>query len=101
MTSERGDFNLTGPLHLTDVDWKNVDHRRSVAVCLVQGVYILEQDRQENRQGPEALAAPWWELFHFRLHSQLVDDADHCSSDRKRAESPCKRKREISRQLET
>ncbi|CAL5437721.1 unnamed protein product [Camellia sinensis] len=78
MTSEREDFNLTGPLHLTDVDWKNVDHRRSVAACLVQGVYILERDRQENRQGPEALSAPWWELFHFRLHSQLVDDADHC-----------------------
>ncbi|GMP96683.1 hypothetical protein CsSME_00045215 [Camellia sinensis var. sinensis] len=56
---------------------KNADHRRSIAACLVQGVYILERDRQENRQGPEALAPPWWEFFHFRLHSQLVDDADH------------------------
>ncbi|KAG5539529.1 hypothetical protein RHGRI_019917 [Rhododendron griersonianum] len=55
----------------------NVDHRRSVAACLVQGVYILERDRQENRQGPQALASRWWEFFAFRLHTQLIDDADH------------------------
>ncbi|KAI8546198.1 hypothetical protein RHMOL_Rhmol07G0098600 [Rhododendron molle] len=55
----------------------NVDHRRSVAACLVQGVYILERDRQENRQGPQALASRWWEFFGLRLHTQLIDDADH------------------------
>ncbi|KAL6979450.1 hypothetical protein U1Q18_021113 [Sarracenia purpurea var. burkii] len=54
-----------------------MDHRRSVAACLVQGVYILERDRQESRHGSQALAPLWWEFFHFRLHSRLVDDADH------------------------
>ncbi|MFS7981678.1 hypothetical protein Hanom_Chr10g00953801 [Helianthus anomalus] len=51
----------------------NPDHRRSVAACLVQGVYILERDRQENRQALEALAPPWWKwnFFQFDLHSQL------------------------------
>lgn len=78
MASEREDFLLTGPLHLIDVDWKSDDHRRSVAACLVQGVYILERDRQEKREGPNALAPPWWETFNFKLHSRLLDDADQC-----------------------
>ncbi|KAF9609463.1 hypothetical protein IFM89_016462 [Coptis chinensis] len=37
--------------------WENAHHRRSVAASLVQGVYVLERDRQENRQGPHALAS--------------------------------------------
>ncbi|GFZ16393.1 UDP-D-glucose/UDP-D-galactose 4-epimerase 5 [Actinidia rufa] len=77
MSSEKENFDLSGPLHLTCVDWTNVDHRRSVAACLVQGVYILERDRQDNRQGSQALAPSWWEFFQFRLHTRLVDDADH------------------------
>ncbi|KAF9598443.1 hypothetical protein IFM89_027876 [Coptis chinensis] len=36
---------------------KNEYHRRSLAASLVQGVYVLERDRQENRQGPHALAS--------------------------------------------
>lgn len=43
---------------------------------MVQGVYILERDRHENRQGSEALAPPWWKFFHFNLHRHLTDDAD-------------------------
>ncbi|XAR70996.1 hypothetical protein NMG60_11028065 [Bertholletia excelsa] len=78
MASEREDFNLSGPLHLANVDWSSADQRKSIAACLVQGVYILERDRQENRQGPQALSPLWWEFFHFRLHTQLVDDADQC-----------------------
>ncbi|KDP25286.1 hypothetical protein JCGZ_20442 [Jatropha curcas] len=76
MASEREDFSLSGPLHLTVVDWTDAHHRRSVAASLVQGVYILERDRQLKRQGPEALANPWWEFFHFRLLRKLVDDVD-------------------------
>ncbi|KAM0068191.1 hypothetical protein Hdeb2414_s0002g00070301 [Helianthus debilis subsp. tardiflorus] len=56
----------------------NPDHRRSVAACLVQGVYILERDRQENRQASKALVPPWWNFFRFDLHSQLIDDVDSC-----------------------
>lgn len=48
----------------------------SVAASLVQGVYILERDRQERRLGPDALAPPWWTFLHFRLFRPLVDDVD-------------------------
>ncbi|KAK8538206.1 hypothetical protein V6N13_096011 [Hibiscus sabdariffa] len=78
MTSESEDFGLSGPLHLNSVDWTNFNHRRSVAASLVQGAYILERDRQEKRQGSQALAPPWWGFFHFKLIRQLVDDADSC-----------------------
>ncbi|KAJ0666063.1 hypothetical protein HanPI659440_Chr17g0662751 [Helianthus annuus] len=76
MASERDIFEISGPLHLTTIDWTDVDHRRSVAACMVQGVYIMQRDRQENRHGPAALAPPWWKFFSFDLHSQLIDDAD-------------------------
>ncbi|XP_065858581.1 GDSL esterase/lipase At4g10955 [Euphorbia lathyris] len=76
MATEREDFSLSGPLHLTAVDWTNSHHRRSVAASLVQGVYILERDRQLKRLGPDALAQPWWEFFHFSLLRKLVDDVD-------------------------
>ncbi|KAL4592745.1 hypothetical protein LXL04_005749 [Taraxacum kok-saghyz] len=72
--SDREYFELSGPTHLTTIDWTNPDHRRSIAACLVQGVYITELDRQENRQPP--LAPPWWQSFNFDIHSQLIDDAD-------------------------
>lgn len=62
MASERESFDLSGPLHLTYVLWDNPYHRMSVAACLVQAVYILERDRQENREGSDALAPPWWTL---------------------------------------
>lgn len=52
------------------------NHQTSVAACLVQGVYIQERDRQQNRRDSNALAPPWWEFFHFQLLSQLKDDAD-------------------------
>lgn len=55
---------------------KNVQHQRAIAASLVQSVYILERDRHEKREGPQALAPPWWEFFHFKLYHQLVDDAD-------------------------
>ncbi|XP_022737639.1 GDSL esterase/lipase At4g10955-like [Durio zibethinus] len=74
--STREIFCLSGPLHLTAVDWNNFHHRRSVAASLVQGVYILERDRQQNRQGPQAHAPPWWDFFNFQLIHQLVDDVD-------------------------
>ena len=48
----------------------------SVAASLVQGVYIIERDRQEGRVGSNALAPPWWTFFHFQLFRPLVDDVD-------------------------
>jgi len=43
---------------------------------LVQGVSVLERDRQWNRQGPDARAPAWWRFFHFELRRVLVDAAD-------------------------
>ncbi|KAI3898176.1 hypothetical protein MKW92_016174 [Papaver armeniacum] len=74
MASEKDDFIRSGPLHLTTVNWGNVHHRRSIAASLVQGVYVLERDRQEKNR--KALAPPWWEFFHFELLYTLVDDVD-------------------------
>lgn len=76
MASDREDFNLCGPSHLTDLDWANENHQRCVAACLVQGIYIVERDRQLQRQGSHALAHPWWDSFHFKLIRHLIDDAD-------------------------
>lgn len=52
---------------------KNEDHQRIIAACLVKSVYILEQDREGNREGSEALAPPWWESFGFKLIYELID----------------------------
>ncbi|WOK91470.1 GDSL esterase/lipase [Canna indica] len=76
MTSERDVFELSGPVHLTSVNWNCPHHQRSVAASLVQGAYVLERDRQLNRQGPEACAPPWWESFNFKVIRKLVDDVD-------------------------
>lgn len=81
MAYDRAIFSLSGPSHLTAIDWSNEHHRRSIAASLVQGVYVLERDRQKNRQGPQlqacANAPPWWESFHFKLNHPLIDDVDH------------------------
>ncbi|XP_026429131.1 GDSL esterase/lipase At4g10955-like [Papaver somniferum] len=65
-----------GPVNLTTVDWQNVHHRRIIAASLVCGSYFLEHDRQENRQGCEALAPQWWEFFNFQLLYPLIDSND-------------------------
>ncbi|KAK6926001.1 Fungal lipase-like domain [Dillenia turbinata] len=82
MASKNEIFSLSGPVHLNAVDWssylcrKDTSHRKSIAASLVQGVYVLEKDRQRNRHGPEALSPPWWSSFHFQLVRTLVDDVD-------------------------
>ncbi|XP_077227136.1 GDSL esterase/lipase At4g10955-like isoform X2 [Tasmannia lanceolata] len=76
MAPEKDTFDLSGPTDLTHIDWNIPAHRRSVAASLVQGVYVLERDRQKNRLEHEALAPAWWEFFHFQLLRKLVDDAD-------------------------
>lgn len=47
-----------------------------MAASLVQGVFALERDRQENRNGDQALGPPWWQFFNFRLVQNLVDQVD-------------------------
>ncbi|KAB2033183.1 hypothetical protein ES319_D04G001200v1 [Gossypium barbadense] len=77
MASGRANFSLSGPSQLKAIDWLNEHHRRSIAASLVQGVYVLERDRQKNREGHQVRCAPpWWESFHFRLNHRLIDDVD-------------------------
>ncbi|KAH7657857.1 alpha/beta-Hydrolases protein [Dioscorea alata] len=76
MVSERDIFDISGPLHLSSVNWKCPQHRRSVAASLVQSCYVLERDRQQNCLASEALAPAWWKFFHFELIRTLIDDAD-------------------------
>ncbi|XP_076952547.1 GDSL esterase/lipase At4g10955-like [Bidens hawaiensis] len=79
MVSHREVFDVSGPVHLLNsFDWRNTFHRRSVAASLVQGVYILERDRQRRTIGNEheTHAAPWYERFHFQLNHVLVDETD-------------------------
>ncbi|KAG5561519.1 hypothetical protein RHGRI_004531 [Rhododendron griersonianum] len=72
MATQYRSFNLSGPLYLTAVDWRNPHHRRSAAASLVQGVYSQEHDRQ----GHQALAPPWSDFFNFRLFRVMVDNDD-------------------------
>ncbi|CAO2178462.1 unnamed protein product [Urochloa humidicola] len=76
MPSLKDLFDASGPTYLTYVNWNCPHHRRSVMASLVQGVYVLERDRQWNRQGPDARAPAWWRFFHFDLRQVLVDAAD-------------------------
>ncbi|KAK0586867.1 hypothetical protein LWI29_013686 [Acer saccharum] len=78
MAPERHDFNLSGPLLTAKsaIDWKNEDYTRSAVASLVQGVYVVERDRQKKRKGSQALASPWWKSFNFQMLEQLVDDVD-------------------------
>ncbi|KAI3508377.1 hypothetical protein L1887_23384 [Cichorium endivia] len=75
MASHGEIFDVSGPVHLLNsFDWRNTFHRRSIAASLVQGVYLLERDRQ--RGSIEQVAPPWWERFHFQLNRVLVDESD-------------------------
>ncbi|XP_074284550.1 GDSL esterase/lipase At4g10955-like [Silene latifolia] len=74
--SEREIFGVCGPIHLNIVDWRVPDQRRSIAASLVQGVYVLERDRQNKRTNYEALAPIWWDFFHFQCIQILVDKVD-------------------------
>ncbi|XP_021843015.1 GDSL esterase/lipase At4g10955 [Spinacia oleracea] len=73
---EKENFDICGPHHLTSIDWRLAEHRRSVAASMVQGVFVLERDRQEKRTNHDALAPIWWNFFHFQCSHILVDQLD-------------------------
>ncbi|XP_062120128.1 GDSL esterase/lipase At4g10955-like [Humulus lupulus] len=77
MSTPIANFRVSGPSHLTTVDWENTHHRRVIAASLVEGAYLIELDRQENRLGLHAEAPPYWEFFHFSLNHVLIDSVDH------------------------
>ncbi|XP_040385634.1 GDSL esterase/lipase At4g10955-like [Oryza brachyantha] len=76
MPSQKDLFEVSGPTHLTYVNWNCPHHQRSVMASLVQGVYVMERDRQWNRHGHDARAPAWWRSFHFEMREALVDAAD-------------------------
>lgn len=47
-----------------------------VIACFIQGVYLLELDRQEKRDARTCLAPQWWRPFKYRLAQPLVDERD-------------------------
>ncbi|KAG7603293.1 Fungal lipase-like domain [Arabidopsis thaliana x Arabidopsis arenosa] len=75
--STRSDeLSRSGPPQIPNPDWNNLYHRTTVASCLVQGVYAKERDRENNRNGSESLATPWWKSFNFTLdESEILYDA--------------------------
>ncbi|KAJ4787467.1 alpha/beta-Hydrolases superfamily protein [Rhynchospora pubera] len=73
---KKDSFEVSGPTHLTSINWNCPNYQRSVAASLVQGVYVLERDRQKDRKGSEALALSWYQHFHFKLIETLLDDKD-------------------------
>ncbi|KAI3912484.1 hypothetical protein MKW92_013945, partial [Papaver armeniacum] len=55
---------------------QNAHHRRTISASLVSGAYVMEHDRQANRQGSDALAPQWWEFFNFEMLYPLFDTND-------------------------
>jgi len=47
-----------------------------VIACFIQGVYLLELDRQDKRDERTGLAPQWWRHFMYRLSQTLVDERD-------------------------
>ncbi|GLJ35280.1 hypothetical protein SUGI_0709910 [Cryptomeria japonica] len=76
MASKREIFNLSGPHHLIKPNWLDADHRRCIATSFVQGVYVRERDRQQQRLGLNAQAEIWWRYFNFKLIDCLIDGTD-------------------------
>ncbi|EOA20967.1 hypothetical protein CARUB_v10001302mg [Capsella rubella] len=70
------ELSRQGPPKIPSFDWNNLYHRTSLMSCLVQGVYAMERDSQNNRRGSESLAPPWWESFNFTLIKELRDPID-------------------------
>ncbi|XP_038685821.1 GDSL esterase/lipase At4g10955-like [Tripterygium wilfordii] len=70
-------FNLSGPFHLTSVDWGNPDHIRSILASFIQGVKIQQRNRKKGLEPHEFPASPWWTTFNFKLVDSLVDTDDN------------------------
>ncbi|XP_075097921.1 GDSL esterase/lipase At4g10955-like [Nicotiana tabacum] len=77
-------FHVLGPRHISSPgwrelissSWKDESYKRIVMACFVQAVYLLELDRQENRNIETALASQWWTPFKYKLVEVLVDERD-------------------------
>ncbi|TVU35616.1 hypothetical protein EJB05_17515 [Eragrostis curvula] len=78
------EFHVYGPRNLSPPSWKDLlrsswkdpNYRRMVIACFIQGVYLMELDRQEKRDERTGLAPQWWRPFKYRLAQPLVDERD-------------------------
>ncbi|XP_078432171.1 GDSL esterase/lipase At4g10955-like [Wolffia australiana] len=84
------DFHVCGPRNLSPPTWKDFfisswkdpNYKRAAIACLIQGVYLLELDRQRHVSAPPAAAATadlaprWWRPFNYRLTQALIDARD-------------------------
>nr|CAB3477860.1 unnamed protein product [Digitaria exilis] len=83
-TTNPFEFHVYGPRHLSSPSWwdllrsswKDPNYRRMAIACFIQGVYLLELDRQDKRDERTALAPRWWRHFMYRLAETLVDERD-------------------------
>ncbi|KAI4341149.1 hypothetical protein MLD38_025908 [Melastoma candidum] len=77
-------FHVSGPRNVSSPNWRDLissswkdeNYKRTVMACFIQGVYLLELDRQENRMGADVLAPKWWLPFKYKLSRTLVDERD-------------------------
>ncbi|KMZ58865.1 hypothetical protein ZOSMA_72G00270 [Zostera marina] len=53
------------------LDWGNDEHVRIIMACLVNAVYIIDDDN--NQKTEEAIA--WYETFHFSRHENTLKSA--------------------------
>ncbi|XP_048595379.1 GDSL esterase/lipase At4g10955-like [Brassica napus] len=64
----------SGPKHmLPEIDWLNSYHRTIVTSSLIQGVYLLQREKQKKVNSQSYL---WWESFGFSLVKQLINEDD-------------------------
>ncbi|KAM0869087.1 hypothetical protein ACQ4PT_040900 [Festuca glaucescens] len=69
-------FEIYGPTQFMGagaamIDWGNEEHRRVIIASLVNGIYVLENDRAKSRA--VALAPAWYQSFGFGLKKPLTE----------------------------
>ncbi|XP_015880071.3 GDSL esterase/lipase At4g10955 [Ziziphus jujuba] len=77
-------FHVSGPRNVSSPNWRDLinsswkdgNYKRTVIACFIQGVYLLELDRQENRNEENGLAPKWWIPFKYKLAQTLIDERD-------------------------
>ncbi|EYU21088.1 hypothetical protein ABFS82_08G201900 [Erythranthe guttata] len=77
-------FHVSGPRNVSPLNWRDLlfstwkdsNYKRTVMACFTQAVYLLELDRQENRNDESALAPKWWAPFKYKLVETLTDERD-------------------------
>ncbi|CAK8538729.1 unnamed protein product [Lathyrus sativus] len=62
--------------NLIDSQWKDANYKQRAIASLVQAVYLLELDRQENRTQDNSPASQFWIPFNYKPTQILIDQRD-------------------------